>query len=727
MNNRLKTVYQYDSMDCGPACLCMISQYYGKYHSMEKLRNMSSISKFGVSLLGLSDAAESIGFRTLAARIGIDDLPKSPLPCVIHWNQNHFVVLTSVNTRKGERVYNVADPALGKMRYNEYDFKQSWISTKNGETENGIILILVPTDYFYENPEDKIEKNSFNFLFSYFKLYKGLIGQLIIGLFAGSLLQLILPFMTQSIVDYGINTENLNFVHLILIAQLILIISSSSVSFIRGWILLHLGTRINVSLISDFLMKLMKLPMSYFDSKQTGDLIQRINDHERIESFLTNSSLNTLFSMVNVLLFGLVLLYYSWKIFLVFFIGSLMYFFWVFAFIGQRKELDFKYFTKQSKNQGKMIQLVTGMQEIKLHGCQKQKRWEWENIQASIFRLRIKGLALKQYQDSGAVLINQTKNIVTTAIAAGSVIQGEMTLGMMLSIQYIIGQMNAPVDQLVDFMRSYQDARLSLGRLAEIREKRDEDGDEKIIPETIQNDIRINNLSFSYDGFRKVLVDINLTIFKGKITAVVGMSGSGKTTLIKLLLGYYTPEEGEILINTSVLTSVNMKEWRKKCGIVMQDGLLFSDSIASNITAGSESIDILKLHEASAMANIHDFIISLPLGYNTIIGAEGMNLSQGQKQRILIARAIYKDPEMIFLDEATNALDSKNEKIIMDNLHTFFTGRTVLIVAHRLSTVKNADQIVVIDKGKITEMGNHEKLIAEKGNYYNLVKNQLEI
>jgi ATP-binding cassette subfamily B protein len=727
MNNRLKTVYQYDSMDCGPACLCMISQYYGKYHSVEKFRNMSTISKNGVSLLGLSDAAESIGFRTLAAKIGIEDISKAPLPCIIHWNQNHFVVLTDVYKKKGKRIYNVVDPALGKMRYDEYDFKQSWISTKNYETENGIILIVVPTDYFYEKPEDKKEKSSISFLFSYFRMYKGLIIQLIIGLFAGSLLQLILPFMTQSIVDYGINTENLSFVHIILLAQLILIISSSSVSFIRGWILLHLGTRINVSLISDFLMKLMKLPMSYFDSKQTGDIIQRINDHERIESFLTNSSLNTLFSVFNVLLFGFVLLYYSWKIFLVFIIGSLMYFFWILAFIGKRKELDYKYFTKQSKNQSKMIQLVTGMQEIKLHGCQKQKRWEWENIQASIFRLRIKGLALKQYQDSGAVLINQSKNIVTTAIAAGSVIQGEMTLGMMLSIQYIIGQMNAPVDQLVDFMRSYQDARLSLDRLAEIREKQEEDGEEKIIPETINKDISIKNLNFSYDGFRKVLEDINLTIFKGKITAIVGMSGSGKTTLIKLLLGYYTPSEGEILINSSLLTSLNMNEWRKKCGIVMQDGLLFSESIASNIATGCENIEVNKLQEASSMANIHDFITSLPLGYNTVIGAEGTNLSQGQKQRILIARAIYKNPEIIFLDEATNALDSKNEKIIMDNLQKFFTGRTVLIVAHRLSTVRNAHQIVVIDKGRITEIGNHEKLIANKGDYYNLIKNQLEI
>jgi ATP-binding cassette, subfamily B, bacterial len=727
MKHDFKPVFQYDSMDCGPACLCMIAHYYGKYYSLESLRKKSILTRQGVSLLGLSDAAESIGFRTTAVRVGFENLILAPMPCIVHWNQNHFVVLYDKNEVKKNVQLFVADPAIGKITYREDEFCKSWISTRNSGNESGIALILEPTPDFYQNSEEIGEKNKFRFLISYVRNYGGMIRQLITGLFAGSLLQLILPFLTQSIVDYGINDNNLTFIQIVLAAQLVLVISSSTIEFLRGWILLHLGTRINISLISDFLIKLMQLPMGYFDSKMTGDLLQRINDHDRIENFLTNSSLNTLFSLFNIIVFGIVLLFYSWKIFLVFFIGSSLYFLWVKAFIRQRKELDFKHFAKQSKNQSKLIQIVTGMQEIKLHGCEKQKRWEWENIQASIFKIRIKGLALRQYQDSGAVLINQTKNILITALAAGFVINGEMTLGMMLSVQYIIGQMNAPVDQIVNFLRSYQDAKLSLNRLSEIQNQPDEDGNQKTGIMALQNNIELRNIGFSYDGTSLVLDNISLTIPKGKQTAIVGMSGSGKTTLIKLLLGYYLPTNGEILVNSDSLSQLNLKSWRKICGIVMQDGLIFSESIAGNIATGDECIDIARLQEAAITANIHDFVKSLPLGYNTLIGAEGLNLSQGQKQRILIARAIYKNPCILFLDEATNALDANNEKYIMDKLQHFFIGRTVIVVAHRLSTVRNADQIVVIDKGKIAEKGTHEELIKIKGAYFNLVKNQLEL
>lgn len=728
MRHDFKPVFQYDSMDCGPACLCMIAQHYGKHYSLESLRKKSILTRQGVSLFGLSEAAESIGLRSTAVRVRFDDLILAPLPCIVHWNQNHFVVLYKSTKRKNHIELMVADPAMGKITYQEADFCQSWISTRNNGAESGIALILEPMPDFFQNGEEKKERNSFRFLIPYIENYRSMIWQLISGLFAGSLLQLILPFLTQSLVDYGINGDNISFIHLVLAAQLVLVLSSSAVEFIRGWILLHLGTRINVSLISDFLIKLMRLPMGYFDSKMTGDLLQRINDHNRIENFLTNSSLNTLFSMVNVIIFGLVLLFYSWKIFLVFFIGSLLYFFWVKAFMNQRKELDFKYFSKQSKNQSKLIQLVTGMQEIKLHGCEKQKRWEWERIQASLFQLRIKGLALRQYQDSGAVFINQTKNILITALAAGYVIKGELTLGMMLSVQYIIGQMNAPVDQLINFLRSYQDAKLSLNRLSEIHNQpEEENGNQKSGITSLQEGINIKNLGFSYDGAHQVLEDIQLSIPEGKQTAIVGMSGSGKTTLIKLLLGFYLPTSGEIQVNSASLVQYSMKAWRKMCGIVMQDGLIFSDSIAVNIATGEEEIDTIRLQEAAMTANIHDFIIALPLSYNTQIGSEGLNLSQGQKQRILIARAVYKNPGVLFLDEATNALDANNERYIMDKLQKFFKGRTVVVVAHRLSTVRRADQIVVIDKGRIAEKGTHEELINLKGAYYNLVKNQLEL
>lgn len=725
---RIKPVIQYDSMDCGPACLSMIARYYGKIISLHSLREKSLINRQGVSLLGLSDAAESIGFRTTAVRIGFDDLKKIQLPCIIHWDQNHFVVLDKIKSKKGIDYIYVCDPASGLVIYTKQEFEQGWISSVNDNINTGIALILQPTIDLFNYEEEKKERKDFGFIISYLKSYRVLIKQLFYGLLAGSLIQTILPFLTQSIVDQGISNNDLSFITLILIAQLFLIISSSCAVFLRGWIILHLGTRINVSLISDFLSKLMKLPMGYFDSKQTGDLLQRINDHERIEDFLTNSGLNTAFSMLNIIFFGIILLIYNKIIFAIFIIGSLLYIFWIKIFMKQRKDLDFKFFSKQSKNQGKLVELITGMQEVKLHGCETSKRWEWENIQASIFKIRIKGLAIRQYQDSGAVLINQSKNILITALSAGAVLKGEMTLGMMLSVQFIIGQLNAPVEQLVSFFRSLQDAKLSLNRLSEIHNQKGEDEKEDlIIVNDIGREIKVENLNFSYDGYNQILDNINLEIPKGKITAIVGMSGSGKTTIIKLLLGYYNNYKGRIIINNENFNRFNMKSWRSICGTVMQEGMLFSDTIASNIAPGEEVIDRKKLQEAARIANIHEFILSLPLAYNTKIGQEGISISQGQKQRILIARAVYKNPDIIFLDEATNALDSNNEKEIMERLDTFFCGRTVIVVAHRLSTVRKADQIIVIDKGRIIETGKHDELVLKQGAYYTLVKNQLEL
>lgn len=595
-------------------------------------------------------------------------------------------------------------------------------------------MLLEPTPDFYvlHEEDEKIKRKGFPFLFSYLRPYKNLIFQLSLGLLAGSLLQLIFPFLTQSIVDIGINSRNIGFIYIVLMAQLMLTLRSSTVEFIRGWILLHLGTRINIALISDFLIKLMRMPMEYFDTKMTGDILQRINDHSRIQSFLTNSSLGILFSTFNIVLFSIILCLYNLKIFGIFFAGSTLYFLWVWLFMKRRAELDNKQFAQNSANQSNVIQLVTGMQEIKLNACEQQKRWEWERIQARLFRLRIKGLALGQYQDSGGVLINQIKNILITVLVAQLVIDGQMTLGMMLSVQYIIGQLNSPIDRLIDFLRQTQDARLSLERLSEVHSKEDEESlnEEKLqdIPEN--KDIRIENACFSYDKTSVaewVLDDIRLTIPAHKQTAIVGMSGSGKTTLIKLLLGFYPLQKGAIYLGNYKLDSYSFRQWRKRCGVVMQDGFIFSDTIARNIAPGEENIDKGKLLNATTVANIHEFIESLPTGYNTKIGSEGIGLSQGQKQRILIARAVYKNPEFVFFDEATNALDANNEREIMDNLNRFFQGKTVVVVAHRLSTVRHADQIVVLEKGKIVETGTHDELIDKRGTYYRLVKNQLEL
>lgn len=723
---------QFDAMDCGPTCLRMVAGYYGKNYSLEKLRVSAHINKQGVSLLGISEVAENLGFRSLGVSITFDQLAEAPLPCIVYWNQNHFVVVYAVKKKRSGYVIYVADPSGGKLKYTKEEFCRSWISSSVDGEPHGIALLLEPSPEFYQHEDDKEVRRGFHFLFSYLKPYKGLLFQLFLGLFFGSLLMLTLPFLSQAVVDIGISTQNLDFIYVILIAQLVLTLSNSSVEFIRGWILLHLGSRINIALISDYLIKMMRMPMGYFDTKMVGDILQRINDHSRIQDYLTNSSLNVIFSIFNILVFGVVLCLYSFTIFLIFIIGSCLYFLWVWLFMKKRAILDNKNFAQRSENQSNIIELITGMQEIKLNGCERQKRWAWEGIQASLFRLRIKGLALGQYQDSGAILINQTKNILITALVAKFVVDGQMTLGMMMAVQYIIGQLNSPIDQIIDFARKTQDAKLSLDRLSELQNKTDESTEDlqRITDIPSGKDLIIKDLSFRYDGTSEgenVLRNLNIYIPSGKKTAIVGTSGSGKTTLLKLLLGFYPPQKGVIHLGDNRLHNYSWREWRKKCGVVMQEGFIFSDTIARNIAPASEIIDKGKLIEACRTANIHEFIESLPLSYNTKIGREGHGLSQGQKQRLLIARAIYKDPEFVFLDEATNALDANNEKVIMENLNSFFEGRTSLIVAHRLSTVRNADQIIVLEKGQVVEIGTHDELSLKRGVYYHLVKNQLEL
>lgn len=720
---------QHDSMQCGITCLQMICKYYGKEYSLESLSRYCFATTEGVSMLGISEAANKLGLHTICGRVTMEQLPQAPLPCILHWSQNHFVILYKI---KNNKKFYIADPGKGLVTYTEKEFKNHWISTQSKGEEKGIAMFIQPTPAFHElSGETTNRKRSFNFLFGYIKQYRRYFGQIILGALVGCVLQLIFPFLTQAIVDIGITHQNLGIIYLILLGQLILTISRTSVDFIRRWILLHISMRINISLVSDFFIKLLKLPMSFFDTKLMGDLIQRMNDHNRVEKFLTTQMLNVTFSLLSFIVFGCVLLGYNIFIFLIFLTGSILYGIWIAIFLKKRKLLDYELFEKQAMNNNKTYQFITSMQEIKLQNCEQRRRWEWEDVQADLFQVNMKSLKLQQTQEAGSIFINEVKNIIITVLAATAVIHGQMTLGMMLAVQYIIGQLNAPVEQLMNFLYSLQDVKISLERINEIHEMENEENNKEALNAFHDRDksLSFKNADFKYDPHNpnKTLDGINITIPEGKVTAIVGTSGSGKTTMIKLLLGYYPLLAGEITIGSTDLQKYNLKWWRKHCGVVMQDGVIFSESIARNIAVDDGEIDKERLLQAARIACIDNYIQTLPLKYNTLIGQDGIGLSQGQKQRILIARAVYKNPDYIFLDEATNALDANNERAIVENLMEFYKGKTVVIVAHRLSTVKNADQLIVIERGKIIETGTHTELIDRQGAYYHLVKNQLEL
>ena len=720
---------QHDSMQCGLTCLQMICKYNGKEYSLESLSRYCFATTEGVSMLGISEAANKLGLHTICGRITMEQLPQAPLPCILHWSQNHFVILYKI---KNKKKFYIADPGKGLLTYAEKEFKDHWISTQSKGEEKGIAMFIQPTPAFYElSGETTNRKRSFKFLFGYIKQYRRYFGQIILGALVGCVLQLIFPFLTQAIVDIGITHQNLGIIYLILLGQLILTISRTSVDFIRRWILLHISMRINISLVSDFFIKLLKLPMSFFDTKLMGDLMQRMSDHNRVEKFLTTQMLNVTFSLLSFIVFGCVLLGYNTFIFLIFLIGSILYGIWIAIFLKRRKLLDYELFEKQAMNNNKTYQFITSMQEIKLQNCEQRRRWEWEDVQADLFQVNMKSLKLQQTQEAGSIFINEVKNIIITVLAATAVIHGQMTLGMMLAVQYIIGQLNAPVEQLMNFLYSLQDVKISLEHINEIHEMENEENNKDALSAFHDRDksLSFKNADFKYDPHNpnKTLDGISITIPEGKVTAIVGTSGSGKTTMIKLLLGYYPLLAGEITIGSTDLQKYNLKWWRKHCGVVMQDGVIFSESIARNIAVDDGEIDKECLLQAARIACIDSYIQTLPLKYNTLIGQDGIGLSQGQKQRILIARAVYKNPDYIFLDEATNALDANNERAIVENLMEFYKGKTVVIVAHRLSTVKNADQLIVIERGKIIETGTHTALIDRQGAYYHLVKNQLEL
>ena len=734
---------QLDAMDCGPTCLRIIAKFYGKNYSLQNLRDKCHVSREGVSLLGISDAAEMIGFRTVGVKLSFRQLcEEANLPCIVHWNQNHFVVVYAVRKEHGKVNIYVSDPASGLLKYDQKRFCKSWIQAHGEGREAqdgravydegfGIALLVEPTPDFYREKGDEDKRFGFGKMAKYLFPYKQFIAQVLLAMLTGSIISLILPFLTQSVIDVGIGTGDLHFVVVILIAQLVLVIGQMANELIRSWLMLHMTTRVSISLISDFLAKLMRLPISFFDSKMVGDIMQRIGDHSRIQSFLTGSLLSITMAAVTFVVYSVVMGGYDLKILGIFMLGSVLYVLWVLLFMKRRRKLDYMRFQEASANQSNVVQLITGMQDIKLNNCEKQKRWEWERIQARLFNVSVKGLALGQTQQVGGTFIDQAKNVLISFLAASAVISGDMTLGMMTAMQYIIGQLNAPISQFIKFVQEAQDAKISLERLGEIHERKDEEEEERDyireIPEDA--DIEFKDVVFQYNGphSEKVLDGVSIRIPHDKVTAIVGASGSGKTTMLKMMLGFYEPVSGEVLLGGSKISDYSPSAWRRECGTVMQEGFVFSDTIANNIGVSDERPDMDRVRKAVRVANIEDFVKGLPLGYSTKIGAEGNGLSTGQKQRLLIARAAYKNARYMFFDEATNSLDANNEKAIMENLGKLFEGKTVVIVAHRLSTVKNADNIIVLDKGRVVEQGTHKELSRMKGHYYELVKNQLEL
>lgn len=725
--NKFPFYKQLDYRDCGPTCLRMIAKFHGKTFSREFLRDQAGITRMGVTMAGIADAAEAIEMRTLGMRIALESLvSEAPTPFIVPWRQKHFVVVYKTTI---DKVF-VADPAQGLLEYSHQEFSEAWTATQD---KTGFVLLLEPNVNFFALDEDKTKAKGFGFLWPYLRPYKNLIGQLLIGLLVGTTIQFIMPFLMQSVVDIGVNNQDIPFIYLILIAQIVLFLSQTMVSIFREWLLLHVSGRFNIKMVSDFLFKMLKLPVTFFDTRNTGEHLQRIQDHARVQNFVSSSSFNMIYSIILFVVFNGVLAFYDLQIFLVFFIGAVCYVGYTMFFLKKRAELDFKRFDEQSASQTSLLQMINGVREIKVNNSQRKNRWKWEQVQISLFKTSMSSLKLAQYQSIGSNFINELKNIIITFLSATAVVQGDITLGMMLSIQYIVGQLNMPLNNFIGFIQLWQDAKISLERLWQVHSKDDEDViKENKVKELPQNkDIVIKDLCFQYGSKSSAMVlnKLNFIIPEGKTTAIVGASGSGKTTLIKLLLKFYEPTSGSINIGSTDLSAINNDFWRLNCGAVLQETFIFNDTIAGNISESEqdEIIDREKLKMASYISNIEDFIEKLPNKLNTELGTSGIRLSGGQEQRLMIARAVYKNPSYVFFDEATSSLDANNEKTIMEKLNLFLSGRTSVIVAHRLSTVRNADRILVLENGEIVEQGNHETLTKLKGKYYELVKNQLEL
>lgn len=723
---RFPVEYQMDSQDCGPASLKIIAKYFGRYYSLQYLRDRCGITKEGVSLLDISTGAESIGLRTLAIKCTLNDVvSKVPLPAIVFWNENHFVVVYNAD----KKYIWISDPAKGRVKYTHEEFRKGWYP--KGE-ENGVLLAVEPTVDFQKSEAEKTQrKSTFSGILRYFFPYKKQFGLVLGIMLVVTLLQAVLPFISKAVIDVGIKTSDVNFIHMVLFGNICILASVMAFNVLRDWVLLHITSRVNIALISDYLIKLMKLPVTFFENKLLGDILQRAQDHERIRSFIMNNSLALIFSSLTFVIFAIILLVYNTNIFYIFLAGSVCYIVWVLLFLSIRKKLDWEYFELLSKNQSYWVETVSAIQDIKIFNYEKYRRWKWEEIQARLYHVNKKVLTVTNAQNLGAQFIEGMKNMAIVFYCAVAVINGEITFGVMISTQFILGMLNGPLIQFINFVVSAQYAKISFLRINEIRELEDEEdllsiGSTTVMPE--KKDITLENVFFQYTpNGSMVLRNVFLRIPEKKVTAIVGGSGSGKSTLLKLLVRLYKPTHGEIKMGGMNVTAINLRQWRDLCGVVMQDGNIFSDTILNNIVLDDDHIDYDRLREVCRTAQLEEEINSMPKGFETMIGETGRGLSGGQKQRLLIARALYQDPEFLFLDEATNSLDVMNERKIVEALSNAFKQRTVVVIAHRLSTIKHADQIVVLNQGYIAEIGNHQTLMEKKGLYYQLVATQAAV
>lgn len=731
---KYRVIMQHDSMQCGAACLLSVCHFYGRSGmSLEQMTEMCGVGRDGVSIYDLNKAARRLGFETLCAKLTLSDLLDITLPCILFWNASHFVVLFEA---RGGR-YVIGDPALGVVERSEAEVSQAWLAADDDDgVLRGVVLGLSPTDDFSCGGDCGVQslslRKSLPSLWTYVRPHRWCIAQLAAGLAFGCVVQLILPFLSQAVVDVGVGLRDVGSLWTLVIAQMALMLGRAAAGFVRSWILLRIGTRVNIAMVSDFLAKLMRLPMTFFDKKLTGDILQRMGDYSRVRDFFTSQALDALFALSSVAVFAFVLGCYSLRLFAVFLVGSLAHAAWLSFFMRRRRVLDYELFRRQALCSNKTLECVSSLHEVKLQGCGARRRAEWEASQEALVSTQAQSLALSQRQEAGSVVIAEGKNIVMTLCSATAVMSGDMTMGMMLATQFIAGQLVSPIERLTRFAYAAQDVRVSLERILSVSRMPDEDDGRNASPVDVdwRLGVEFRHVSFAYSPSEcghPAVDDVSLYFPSGKVTAIVGASGSGKSTLIKLLLGFFEPQEGDVSVGGVELSSLPMEWWRGQCGIVMQDGVIFSDSVARNIAMADDEPDMRRVREAARLACADGFISDLHAAFETKIGAEGQQLSKGQAQRILLARAVYRNPSLLILDEATNSLDTVSERRIVDNLASFCAGRTTIVIAHRLSTVRNADNIIVMSGGRVVERGTHNELAKLHGYYYELIKNQLDI